>query len=264
MTLTPPSKEQHIQDMEENFFAYMSFFARQLPYMRVVDKPSALIVDSGVASDTFNYVCRARFNADVEQNIEAAVNYFKSKNLPYAWWVSPNSQPHNLGLYLERCGLKQTEQDLGMVADLTELPLLKTSNELVIKRVDSVQTLHDFAFVVSFAGDSPDLVVRSFYENVAATIFTKDCPLRLFVAYFNEKPVSTSGVFLDSKMAGIYSVATLKAFRRRGFGTAVTLAALHSARNEGHQFGSLQASEDGKSIYESLGFHGCCHFYVYQ
>lgn len=263
-TLIPTSKQQLIPYMETNFFTYMSYYARQLPDMRVIDDPNILIVDSTFASDTFNYICRARFETDVEREIERAVSYFKSRNLPYAWWVTPNSYPHNLGTYLNRCGLQQTEQDLGMIADLNDLPVLKTPEKLEIRRVNSIEGMHDFAFVVSSVFDPPDPVVRSFYENVSNVILTEDCPLQLFVAYFDGKPVSTSALFIDLQIAGIYSVTTLQTFRRHGFGTAVTLTALKFARHEGLKFAALQASEDGKHIYEALGFEGCCDFFVYQ
>ncbi|GMA61373.1 GNAT family N-acetyltransferase [Alicyclobacillus fastidiosus] len=151
-----------------------------------------------------------------------------------------------------------------MIADLSKLPVLKTPEGLEVRRVNSIERLHDFAFVVSSVFDPPDPVVRLFYENVSSVVLTEHCPMRLFVAYFDEKPVSTSALFMDVEMAGIYSVATLQTFRRRGFGTSVTLSALQAARHEGLEFAALQASEDGKHIYEILGFENCCDFYVYQ
>ncbi|WP_262982495.1 GNAT family N-acetyltransferase [Rhodococcus sp. MTM3W5.2] len=42
--------------------------------------------------------------------------------------------------------------------------------------------------------------------------------------------------------------------RRRGYGTAVTLAAIDHVRREGAERVVLQASEDGASVYERIGF----------
>ncbi len=55
-------------------------------------------------------------------------------------------------------------------------------------------------------------------------------------------------------VAGLYSLATLKEFRGRGFGSAMTAHALSVARDLGMRGIALQASSDGLQIYERAGF----------
>ena len=59
-------------------------------------------------------------------------------------------------------------------------------------------------------------------------------------------------------------VATLPSARRRGFGAAITLAALLDGRNLGYRIGVLQSSDQGFPVYRRMGFVEVCrmeHFF---
>jgi ribosomal protein S18 acetylase RimI-like enzyme len=58
-------------------------------------------------------------------------------------------------------------------------------------------------------------------------------------------------------VAGIYSVGTLPEFRGRGFGVAVTRAAIEEARRRGYRLCVLQSSPKGYPLYRRLGFRDC-------
>jgi ribosomal protein S18 acetylase RimI-like enzyme len=64
--------------------------------------------------------------------------------------------------------------------------------------------------------------------------------------------------------AGIHHVATLPAARRRGWGSALTLAAVRSARELGYRVGVLVSSSEGFGVYRRLGFRECCHADAYR
>jgi len=78
--------------------------------------------------------------------------------------------------------------------------------------------------------------------------------IRAFVVYVNGEPASASAFIDAGGVAGIYNVATVPEFRRRGLGEAATWAAVEEAARRGHTLITLQASEMGFPIYERMGF----------
>ena len=67
----------------------------------------------------------------------------------------------------------------------------------------------------------------------------------------------TASLFVGCGVAGISSVATLPAFRRRGIGTAVAAAPLRVARQSGYRIGVLFSAPVAVEMYRKLGFVEC-------
>jgi GNAT superfamily N-acetyltransferase len=65
-------------------------------------------------------------------------------------------------------------------------------------------------------------------------------------------------------MPRVYHVATVPEARRRGLGSALTLAAARSARELGYRAGVLVSSSEGFGVYHRLGFRECCHADAYR
>jgi ribosomal protein S18 acetylase RimI-like enzyme len=78
--------------------------------------------------------------------------------------------------------------------------------------------------------------------------------IRAFVVFVNGAPASASAFIDAGGVAGIYNVATVPEFRRRGLGETATWAAVEEAAQRGHTLITLQASEMGFPIYERMGF----------
>ena len=66
--------------------------------------------------------------------------------------------------------------------------------------------------------------------------------------------VATAGVVHGTRAAEVQHIATQRSHRRRGIGTAMTVAALDLVRRQGGRHAVLTASPDGFGIYERLGF----------
>lgn len=76
-------------------------------------------------------------------------------------------------------------------------------------------------------------------------------PIRLFVGYFDGKPVATSGARLGHGIVDVEWISCRSAWRGRGIGAALTWAA--TLADPGTP-AVLIASDDGQPVYEAMGY----------
>jgi ribosomal protein S18 acetylase RimI-like enzyme len=76
----------------------------------------------------------------------------------------------------------------------------------------------------------------------------------LRVASLDGEPVGAVIAYDHEGDCGVYNLGTLPVARRRGIGTALTLLALHEARERGCATASLQATTVAERLYAWLGF----------
>jgi ribosomal protein S18 acetylase RimI-like enzyme len=76
----------------------------------------------------------------------------------------------------------------------------------------------------------------------------------LFVGYAEGAPIATSMSIHTTHVTGIYNVGVSEAARRRGYGWAMTLAAIMAGVQAGCTIASLQSSPMGYPVYAAHGF----------
>lgn len=78
--------------------------------------------------------------------------------------------------------------------------------------------------------------------------------VRCYVGEADGVPVTTGfGVTLGN-CVGVFNIATPPAYRRRGYGAAVTAHAVRDGTSQGGRWAWLQSSPAGYAVYEQLGF----------
>lgn len=78
---------------------------------------------------------------------------------------------------------------------------------------------------------------------------------RCYVAEVAGEPVATGyGERTLGGGVGVFNIATIRRFRGRGFGSAVTARVLADAAADGATWAWLQSTADGYGVYERLGF----------
>lgn len=76
----------------------------------------------------------------------------------------------------------------------------------------------------------------------------------IYVGYADGQPVTSGMGWRTGRAIGVYSIATVPAARRRGYGEAMTARVVADGVAAGCDVAVLQASEAGRPIYERLGF----------
>jgi ribosomal protein S18 acetylase RimI-like enzyme len=241
---------------DENFVVHVSWAARGLTGARIRIAPDLVLVDSGLACDTFNVACRARLSREsAAARVADLVGFFRETGHPYSCWLTPGSTPAELPTILEDAGLARAESELAMAASLSELsPPPPPPAGLEIARVATTDDLEAYAGILAENGSPPDRDVRRFYHLAAPRLLAPASPQRLYLARREGEPVATAEVTVAGGVAGVYNISTRSAHRRVGIGTAITYAPLLDAAREGIATAVLQAAPDGVGVYRRLGF----------
>jgi len=160
---------------------------------------------------------------------------------------------------LERLGMRDERGETlpGMALhpiafeDATELP-----DGLAIRRVTDEAGLADHCSIVAEAFGLPLEIARALMPDEALAHEP------LYVGYVDDEPVVTALTYTGDGTVGIYNVATREAWRRRGFGAAITRHALLDAAAAGATVATLQSSSAGQGVYESLGFREVARYRI--
>jgi ribosomal protein S18 acetylase RimI-like enzyme len=214
----------------------------------------------------FNHVYFTRLprEEDLDARIEELRKHFALHQLPLMWSVGPFSRPSALASHLESHGFRCVEESPGMALDLKVLNEdIPFPSELAIERVSNAEVLSEFVEVMRVGFEMPEFTVDGLLEVFSAVGLTDKSPWRNYVGRLDGEVVNTASLALVAGVAGIYNVATVPEARRRGFGAAMTLAALGEARELGNRIGILQSSAEGLGVYRRLGFEQYSTYNIY-
>ena len=98
------------------------------------------------------------------------------------------------------------------------------------------------------------------FNKIPVSAYTNKAPYRFYTGYINNKAVTTGTLVFHAGVVGIYFIVTLTEERRKGYATEMMHYLLAIAKKEKQKTAILQASEDGKKIYQKMGFQECCIF----
>lgn len=257
------SREEMIRAMETNMHLRKTYFAKYLPIIKICFQPDVTVVMSDIADDTFNYILGAHFEKKHSaERISHVLSLFRSKSLPFSWWVSAGDRPKFLSSLLEEQGLFSKEEEIGMSLILSTRKFTRSIEKLSIKRILDQKKLKDFSEILVRIGVSTQAYEKVF-DLTPPTLYGEGAPLEIYVGYIEEMPVVTGILVFHANVAGIYFVMTRPEFRKQGYGTEMMNSLLIRAKGKGYHLATLQASASWVSLFQKLGFEAQCRFVEY-
>lgn len=247
--------------MNDNLAHYLEAIASAAPESCTVRGRGWLLVDSGIASDTFNKLLLTQVNADLDAAL-VATERLKAAVRPFTVWLTPEALRSDLPERLTDAGFAPAEAEEGMALDL-DRDIEVRASELDICRVSTPEAFADLAMNLAANGDPPDVQVLNYYRLAAENLLEYQA-LVFFTGYAEGEPATTLQMCLHRNTAGLYSMSTLAAYRGRGYARAILVHALNWAREQGMTRAVLQASEDGEPVYRKLGFEDVGRYEEWQ
>jgi GNAT superfamily N-acetyltransferase len=254
------------QNVEENLRLSFRALAVDRPRGEVREIGGISIASAGTSFQMFN---AAFLNSpvadasDLERRIATARVQFEARALEWSFWMCEGLLPPRLRRQADRIfsrnGLRQAVQLPGMCADRL-LPPRRPLPALDIRRVKDEATRVAFCdigctcFHVPLNWFREIFLRRPLWENGFVG----------WVGYLDAEPVVTAATVTAAGVIGVYNVATLPQYRRRGHGEAVVRYALDQASREcGFERTILQATDYGLELYLSMGYRTVTTVKVY-
>ncbi len=202
-------------------------------------------------------------DAIADETLDAVLGRLRAAGTPAVWWTSRLSRPADLGKRMASRGLEAWPAWPGMAIELDTLPPPPQHDDFTIEPVRSAEQLNDLLSVLEPLG-MRGIFTGAFERMAADGGLGLDQPFQHFVGRTDGRAVACASLCTAGDAAGLYAVAVAEDARRRGYGRAVSLAALQAGADLGHRFGVLQSSQLGFSVYRGIGLTLVCRLQAYE
>lgn len=215
--------------------------------------------------------CNFPVDADdtvIDNEIRDVVAFFESRGVPWLWWIGPYSSPAHITPYLKRQGIIAEPSKLpAMIAPMvSEITTSTVNSAIKVWRASTVADLQAASKIRHKAFRFPAGEALYYFEEMKADWLEDTGPAWLYLAgYRVGSPVAIGAVIMGAGLPGIYIMATLPDYARRGFGKVIMthlLRHIKSGSNENSMI-VLTASRYGFPLYTQFGFQHLFDYSIY-
>jgi len=169
-----------------------------------------------------------------------------------AVFIGPVAQP--VAEALARAGFEPHGDMPAMAVEIESLQPVALPDGFTFERVGPGRAADEWVEAFAAGYELPLAVAALFRPHHLGDTSDPKAPFQYFCLRRNGTIVSTSILFLQCGVAGIYGVSTVPHERGKGLGAFATAEPLRLAHSLGYRIGVLQASPAGHPVYERLGF----------
>lgn len=254
------------ETVEANLRATLGVFSLARPDGETRSEPGIALISSGVDYSMFNAVLLTEpvtTPSALGRRLAQAEAYFSSKRLPWSFWLCTDWLAGKaIGSAERECaaaGMHFVTDLPGMATDSLGPPT-RTLPSLDWQRVASRETREDFTRIMCHAFGVPYGAAHQIYEREG----TWRGGLAGYIGYRDGVALTTSAVFPEAGVAGLYAVGTLPAHQRKGYAEAMLRIALEDCcHRTGLQATILQSSVAGLRLYQRLGYREITRYWVF-
>ncbi|HLJ16171.1 MAG TPA: GNAT family N-acetyltransferase [Bryobacteraceae bacterium] len=253
--------------VEENLRTAMRFFGQAREQGALQEAPGVSLIFSGIDYSVFNSALLSTpVHADVtdlKNRIATAASHFGPRGFRWSFWLCEDMLDRSIRRQARNTfaagRLWPFTDPPGMLAERLA-PVSRPLPDIEYRRVTDAVTRLTFAHITCIGFEIPYMVARQVYELERA--WSGDYVG--WIGYANGVPVATAATVVAAGAVGVYSVATLPAWRRRGYAEALLRRVLGDIRaRTGIERTVLQSSKAGLSLYEKMGYRMVTRFIVY-
>jgi len=254
MTWTASKRQADIRD---NMTEFYKTIGQANPELEFVDDGILSRYKIPIPHPFLNRVLRTKsaFHEDASANVQETLALYKEHSLPCLWMEWAMEEQPSLSIELEQHGFRKVDSMPGMALEFSDWQ----DEDIPISGFEMrpVQSAAEFDITIGILQGSfgfPEVVARAFARFVANAGFDETAPIKHYLGWLDDRPVSTITAFRHGGVTGIYNVATTEAVRGRGIGYATTAYALRQERDAGSEAAILHSSKLGYSVYRRIGF----------
>lgn len=269
----PAIKMETVNQIQANLIAYFRLFA---------GLPGVTFVEGAVTWNTGGpgpHILRTAFPSDpdeaggIDQQIDNLIRQIGQSANSVDWFVFPSCHPPDLGERVAARGLAGGPDGAWslvgqcggpggnwMVADLAAQPSAPpVSARFHVEAVRNQAMLGEWLQVsLTGFGNQPPPPERwdenYFYAGYGRHGFGEAAYSLHYIGYLDAQPVTAATLLLAGGIAGLFDISTPPAFRRQGFGSAISRHLLQEAQTRGYQQAYVWSSALGKGVYPRVGF----------
>lgn len=251
--------------LSKSFYNMESYFFNSISQDTLIFDATAVAFLSGVLAPNFNPLSIRKDVTTLDSIVEQSKRLYDNHQCPWMVSLSETLDSPKTSAILNKAGLDFGEKSVTMFLPIgaqarSTSAKAKDVHENNIKSVNN--NLEDWMIPLVEAFESSFEICNP-YAVVHARALSNGANFHHFTAYENNRPVSSITLSVNGHNARIDDVSTLPAYQNRGYATALMNHVLSEAQKMGCTHCFLEASDQGLSVYEKIGFQSLFKNHIY-